>query len=96
MEPGLKHHLGAIDIGAKLDARIYGTKLAAKSPPRLRRAQHLGARIYDAETCKLGATNDGAELRVQILKSYLWGHICEKFFKKRAKKLKIRAVCSGS
>ena len=41
----LKHHLGAIDIGAKLDARIYGAKLGdkiygaklpAKSPPHLR------------------------------------------------------------
>ena len=36
---GLKHHLSAIDIGAKLStklsARIYGAK--------------LGARIYDAE-----------------------------------------------
>ena len=79
LEPGLKHHLGAIDIGAKLDARIYGTKLAAKSPPRLRRAQDLDAKIYGVETCKLGATNNNAELRVQILKSYLQEHICEKF-----------------
>ena len=59
---GLKHHLGAIDIGAKLGARIYGAKLGAriydaklpaKSPPRLCRAQDLGAKIY-------GATNDDA------------------------------------
>ena len=80
MGAGLKHHLGAIDIGAKLGARIYGAKLGAKiydaelpakSPPCLHRAQDLGARIYGAEKCKLGATNDGAELRVQILKSYL-------------------------
>jgi len=40
---GLKHHLGAIDLGAKLGpnnhgAKIYGAKLPAKSPPRLRRA----------------------------------------------------------
>ena len=44
---GLKHHLGAIDIGAKLDVKIYGVKLdsriydvelPAKSLPRLRRA----------------------------------------------------------
>ena len=40
---GLKHHLGAIDIGAKiygakLGVRIYGAELPAKSPPRLRRA----------------------------------------------------------
>ena len=82
---GLKHHLGAIDLGAVLDAnnhgaklgannhgaKIYGKKVPAKSPPRLRQAQDLGAKIYGAETCKLGATNDGAELRVQILKSYL-------------------------
>ena len=76
----LKHHLGAIDIGAKLGARIYGAKLGAKiygakvparSPPHMRRAQDLGAKIYGAETCKLGATNDGAKLRVQILKAYL-------------------------
>ena len=70
---GLKHHLGTIDIGAKLDARIYGAKLGAriysvelpaKLPPRLRRAQDLGANSDGAETCKLGASNDGAELRV--------------------------------
>ena len=83
LEPGLKHHLGAIDIGAKLDARIYGTKLAAKSPPRLRRAQDLGSKIYGVEMCKLGTTNDGAELRVQILKSYLQGHICDFFLSKK-------------
>ena len=96
---GLKHHLGAIDLGAKLGpnnhgakiygtelgAKIYGAKLPAKSPPRLRRAQDLGARIYGAKTCKLGANNNGAELRVQILKAYLQGHICEKKFKKRTK-----------
>ena len=82
MGAGLKHHLGAIDIGAKLDARIYGTKLAAKSPPRLLQAEDLGARDAGAETCKLGASNDGAELRVQILKSCLQGHICEFFSKK--------------
>ena len=35
---GLKHHLAAIDIGAKLDAKIYGAELSAKSPPRLLRA----------------------------------------------------------
>jgi len=86
---GLKHHIGAIDLGTKLganiygaelsakiygaelSARIYGAKLPVKSSQRLRRAQDLGAKIYGAETCKLGATNDGAELRVQILKSYL-------------------------
>ena len=86
---GLKHHLGAIDLGAvlsannhdtklgakiygaKLDAKIYGTKVPAKSPPCLHRAQDLGAKIYGAETCNLGATNDGTELRVQILKAYL-------------------------
>ena len=50
--PELKHHLGAIDHGAKLSAKIYGTKLPVKSPPRLRRAQDLGA------------SNDGAKLRV--------------------------------
>jgi len=90
---GLKHHLGAIDLGAvlgannhgaKLSAKIYGAKLGAKiyaakvpakSPPRLRRVQDLGAKIYVAETCKLGAINDSAELRVQILKAYLQGHI---------------------
>ena len=73
---GLKHHLGAIDpganIGAKIyGARIYGAKLPAKSLPRLHRAQDLGSSSDGAETCKLGASNDGVELRVQILKSYL-------------------------
>ena len=50
---GLKHHLGAIDLvavlgannhGAKLGAKIYDAKVLAKSPPRLRRAQDLGAK----------------------------------------------------
>ena len=61
LRAGLKHHLGAIDpsaklgakiYGAKLGARIYGVELPVKSPPRLRRAQDLGA------------SNDGVELRV--------------------------------
>ena len=82
MGAGLKHHLGAIDPGAKLGARIYSAKLPAKSLPRLRRAQDLGASNDGAEQCKLGASNDNAELRVQILKSYLQGHICEFFSKK--------------
>jgi len=91
---GLKHHLGAIDLGtildtnnhgtnnhgvklsannhgAKLGAKIYGAKVPAKSPSCLRRTQDLGTKIYGVETCKLGATNDDAKLRVQILKTYL-------------------------
>ena len=69
--PELKHHLAAIDHGAKIyGARIYGVELPAKSPSRLRRAQ------------KFGASNDGAELRVQILKFYLQEHICDFFLKK--------------
>ena len=65
MDDGLKHHLGVIHLGAVLDAnnhgaklgaKIYGAKVPARSPPRLRQAQDLGAKIYDADTCKLGAT----------------------------------------
>ena len=87
----LKHHLSAIDLGAVLGAnnhgaKICGIKVPAKSPPCLHRAQDLGAKIYGAKTCKLGASNDGAELRVQILKSYHQGHICEKYSKKNDKK----------
>ena len=89
--PGLKHHLDAIDHGAKLGAKIYGAELGA----RINGAK-LDIRIYDAElpaksparlrrAQDLGASNDGAELRVHILKSYLQGHICD-FFKKRVKK----------
>ena len=63
--------LDARIYGAKLGVRIYGAELPAKSPPRLRRAQELGVSNSGAETCKLGASNDNAELRVQILKSYL-------------------------
>ena len=81
---GLKHHLGAIDpgakiYGAKLGARIYGAELPAKSPPSLRRAQDLGASNDGAEKCNFGASNDDAELRVQILKYYLRGLICDFF-----------------
>jgi len=93
---GLKHHLGAIDLGAndhgaklgakiygaKLGAKIYGAKVPAKSSPHLRRAQDLGAKIYGSETCKPGPTNNGAKLRVMILKAYLQRHICEKISKK--------------
>ena len=66
---GLKHHIGTIDLDAVLGtnnhgAKIYGAKVPAKSPPRLRRAQDLGAKIYGAEMCKFGAANDDAELRV--------------------------------
>jgi len=88
---GLKHHLGA-KLGAKIygtklgamiyGARIYGAELPAKSPPRVRRAQDLGASNDGAEKCKLGTSNDGAKLRVHILKSYLQGHICDFFLKK--------------
>ena len=90
---GLKHHLGVTDLGtvlgannhgAKLAVKIYGAMVPAKSPPRLRRAQDLGARIDGAETCKLGTTNVGTELRIQILKTYVEGHI-EKFQKKTKK-----------
>ena len=67
---GLKYYLDSIDLGvvfdtnnhgAKLSVKIYCAKVPTKSPPRLRRAQDLGAKIYGAETCKLDATNDGAE-----------------------------------
>ena len=70
---GLKHHLGAIDIGAKLGARIYGAKLGAriysaelpaKSSSRLSRAQDLGASSDGAEQCNLVVG-----LGVHILKS---------------------------
>ena len=80
--PGLKYKLRASHPSTKLSTKIYGTELGAKiygaklpamSPPRLRRAQELGV------------SNDGAELRVQILKSYLQGHICERFSKKGLK-----------
>ena len=73
LQAGLKHHLGAIDpgaklgikiYGAKLGAKIYGAELPAKSPPRLRRAQDLGASNDGTEQCKLSASNDDAELRV--------------------------------
>jgi len=56
--------LDANNHGAKLGAKIYDAKVPAKSPPRLRQTQDLGTKIYGAETCKLGANNDGVELRV--------------------------------
>ena len=72
-ELGASHsgvELGTKIYGAKLGARVTGVELPAISPPRWLRAQELGAR--DA----------GAELRVQILKSFLQGQICEIFSKK--------------
>ena len=64
----LKHHLGAINFGAENGAKLSANNLGAACRQR---GPDLGARIYCAETCKLGATNDDAELRVQILKAYL-------------------------
>ena len=72
----------------ELDARIYGIKLGAriydidrtiKSSSRLRRARDLSTSNDGTKQCKLGASNDGAEIRVHILKSYLQRHICENF-----------------
>ena len=63
--------------------------MPAKSPSRLRRAQDLGVKIYGAEMCKLGVINNGAELRVQILKAYPQRHICENFSKKELKKIRV-------
>ena len=56
--------------------------------PRRQHGPDLGAKPFDAETCKLGVTNDDAELRVQILKAYLHTHIYEKLLKKAQKKQK--------
>ena len=79
MGPGLKHHLGAIDHGAKLGAKIYDAELDARIY-----GVKLGARIYGAELsaklppclrraqdlgaeqCKLGVRNAGAELRFRF------------------------------
>ena len=69
MGPGLKHHLGAIDLGAK----IYSAELGARNY-----GAKLGARIYGATGAEqptmspprllraqeLDASNDGVELRV--------------------------------
>ena len=41
-------------------------------------APDLGAKPFGAKTCNLSAMNNGAELRIQILKIYLQGHIYEK------------------
>ena len=88
--PMTLHSLSASKHDAELsisnnDAKIYGVELPIKSPPRLCRAQNLDASNDGVEQCKLGASNDSAELRVQILKSYLQRHIYEKFSKKRLK-----------
>ena len=63
----LKHHLGAIDPSAKLDAKIYNAKLGA-----MIYGAKLDARIYGTElpakspphlrrAQDLGASNDGAK-----------------------------------
>jgi len=81
--------LGASVYGVELGASVYGAELPAKSAPCQRRAQDLGANNDGAEQCKLGASDDGAEIRVQILKSFLQGRICEKLSKKRLKNKKF-------
>ena len=73
--------LGTKINDAELGARVTSDELPAMSPPRPLRAQELGARDTGAEMCKLDASNDGAELRVQILKSFLQRRICEKLSK---------------
>ena len=76
LEPGLKRKLGISHPSAELGAKIYGAELPVMSLPHWFRAQELDAWDAGAEMCKLGASNDGVELRVQILKSFLQGHIC--------------------
>ena len=61
----------------RLGGADLGAELSAKSPSRQRRAQELDA------------SNDGAKIRVQILKSYLQGHIYEKISKKELKNKKF-------
>ena len=61
--------------GLGLGANVAVAWQAPRRRRSLRRAQDLSVKICGAETCKLGATNDDAELRVQILKSYLQEHI---------------------
>ena len=76
---------------SELGVKIYGVELPAKSPPRLCRGQDLGVSNDSAEQCKLGVSNAGAELRVQILKSYLQD-IFVYFLKKRTKNKKIGSL----
>lgn len=67
-----------------------GTGCLPGQRPRRQRGPDLGAKPVGAETCKLGATNDGAELRVQILKAYLRGVFVKKLSKKGQKNKKNR------
>jgi hypothetical protein len=70
--------LGANDDGAKLGANGDGAKVL----PRQRQlgvvgqvAWGLGANVNGAKLCYLGASMDGAKLRVHFLKSFRQGHI---------------------
>jgi len=84
---GLKHKLNVSIFGAKLGVNNHGAKLGAKihgaepaamsasTPPTWPRP---GTKPSGAEMCNLGTINNGAELKVQILKEYPQGHICEK------------------
>jgi hypothetical protein len=58
----------AIDLGADLDAEIYGTDPHAMSVPRLPHVRHLGTNCLGVGQCKVGANNNGAEPGVHFLK----------------------------
>ena len=69
---GAKIYGGKLDAriyGAKLSARIYDVELPAKSPPRLRRSQDLGASNNGTEKCKLRAK--GLDFEIIPLGAYL-------------------------
>ena len=51
---GLKHKLGAVDLGAKFDAKL-GAKLCAKLGAKIHGAE-LGAKIHGAELAAMSAS----------------------------------------
>ena len=85
-----EHVLLATALHALLNGRRLGARVTGAEPPgrHFHRAQQLGARDAGAE---LGASINGAELKVHFLNSFRQGSICEKLSKKGLKCKKFDA-----
>jgi hypothetical protein len=71
----LKQDFGVKICDVKFDANNNSVKLSATSAPHLHRRKGLSANYTSVVPCDLDANNDGAKLRVYLLKAFRQRHI---------------------
>jgi hypothetical protein len=82
----------SIDVLAnknEVGANAHGAELWPRKHHICTMSRYFGAIYIGAETCNLGANNDGAEVRVHFLNSNLEGHSCENLSQKGPKSKKV-------